>query len=354
MTASWSDACISHRDEYAEEFIHEYFGRAEGKMLWIGGAGFDPRSTHIPKMLKDAKASCRAILIREDRPRPQASLLAQADENEAALAKLFVQSKRVDVSIFSKDEQTVTGGREAVRALSQEDLTDITDIVLDMSALSVGVSFPLAKWLHTMAVATPDFPNVHIMAATSPAQDDVVTSELLDRHQLIAGFAGDLNTEASAGKTKLWLPHLAKGKEQALRVIYSGVQPDETCPILPFPAASPRIVEDLIQAFAGEVRGGWSVDRRDYLYAAENDPLDLYRTILRIDTYRQHTYEVTGGAVTLLSPLGSKVMAMGALMAALERPMPVVYVETQRYAVNGTAPPSTGVVHVWLAGSAYS
>jgi hypothetical protein len=114
------------------------------------------------------------------------------------------------------------------------------------------------------------------------------------------------------------------------------------------------MVETLIESFAAEVRDAWFVDHRDYLYAAENDPLDLYRTILRIDTLRQHTYEASGGSVTVLSPLGSKVMAMGALMAALERPLPVVYVETQRYAVDRSAPAPSGVIHVWLAGSAYN
>jgi hypothetical protein len=170
---------------------------------------------------------------------------------------------------------------------------------------------------------------------------------------MIRGFDGELDLDASNQKARLWLPHLANGKKQAMSIIYRGIRPDETCPILPFPSESPRMVENLIENFADELRDAWNVDRRDFLYAAENDPLDLYQTILRIDRSRQLTYHATGGAVTLLSPLGSKVMAIGALMAALELDLPVVYVETQRYAVGKQPPEPTGVIHVWLSGSAY-
>jgi hypothetical protein len=353
MSSSWSDGCIYHRDEEANAFINDYFGRAEGSLLWVGGAGFDPRSTYIPRLLKAAGANSRGFLIREKRPRPLAQLKAQADGHEAELTGLFGSARKVEVAIFSEDEATVTGGGDAVRQLAAEDLTGITDILLDMTTLSVGVSFPLARWLHSSAVDSEAFPNVHVLAASSDTQGGGAASELLDRYQMIRGFDGDLDLDSSHQKARLWLPHLAKGKKQAMKIIHRSIRAEETCPILPFPSESPRMVENLIESFGDELRDAWRVDRRDFLYAAENDPLDLYQTILRIDHSRQLTYEATGGAVTLLSPLGSKVMAIGALMAALERNLPVVYVETQRYAVGKAPPEPTGVVHVWLTGSAY-
>ena len=60
-----------------------------------------------------------------------------------------------------------------------------------------------------------------------------------------------------------------------------------------------------------------------------------------------------GGSLTVLSPFGSKVQSLGALMAALDREFPIMYVETLAY----TSTPSTGsegeLVHVWLHGEAY-
>lgn len=348
-----SDACIYHRDGDAMAFSHAYFGRGEAKTLWVGGAGFDPRSTHIPCLLRSAGARVSGILIREGRPRPSRQLLDQANANEDSLRRLFDEAQRMDVTIFSLDETTVIGGREAVKQLDATDMSGVTDIILDMSALSVGVSFPLANLLFQRARGRAGFPNVHIMATASAATDDAVVSELFDRFQMVLGFSAEWELDGSKKKSRLWLPHLAAGKQRALQIIRNGVLPDEICPILPFPAESPRMVERLIENFASEVRDTWGVDHRDYLYAAENDPLDLYRTILRIDTLRQDTYAASGGSITVLSPLGSKVMAIGTLMAALERPMPVVYVETQRYAVEKVAATPTGIVHVWLTGAAY-
>lgn len=349
------DACMYHRDDDTLAFIQGYFSAEDRHTLWVGGAGFDPRSTHIPRLLKMANAKVRGVMIREERPRPSAQLKAQADGHEAQLRDLFYAAEQLVIQIFSADETNVIAGREAASSLNAVDLTGITDIVLDMSALSVGVSFPLARLFYDSGRARENYPNVHIMATASTATDDaVVTSELWDRFQTIHGFSAEADLDCTHEKDKLWLPHLSYGKGRALEIIYNGIQPNETCPILPFPAAAPRAVERLIQEYATEIKDTWVVDHRDFLYAAENDPLDLYRTILRIDTMRGATYAATGGSITMLSPVGSKVMAIGALMAALERPMPVVYVETQRYTLEAAKIEAAGVVHIWLTGSAYN
>jgi len=100
----------------------------------------------------------------------------------------------------------------------------------------------------------------------------------------------------------------------------------------------------------------WAVEPRDIVYAHERDPLDLYRTILRIDGARQRVFREVGGSMTLLSPLGSKVLALGALMAALDRDFPVAYVESIDYDVRPETiekmEPRGEIVHVWLRGGA--
>lgn len=60
----------------------------------------------------------------------------------------------------------------------------------------------------------------------------------------------------------------------------------------------------------------------------------------------------------MLSPIGSKVLALGAMMAAMERDFPVVYVETLSFEVNLDGEQPSGyteddLVHVWLFGEAY-
>jgi len=60
----------------------------------------------------------------------------------------------------------------------------------------------------------------------------------------------------------------------------------------------------------------------------------------------------------VLSPLGSKLLSMGALLAALEREFPVVYVEAIAYKVDFALLEKRrqergSLVHLWLQGEAY-
>ena len=105
-----------------------------------------------------------------------------------------------------------------------------------------------------------------------------------------------------------------------------------------------------------ELEDTWTVDTRNIVYADEGDPLDLYRTILRLDDLRQRVFAETGGSMLILSPLGSKVMALGALMAALERDLPVAHVESLGYDLEASVPEQIdqpGLIHVWLEGEVY-
>ena len=101
------------------------------------------------------------------------------------------------------------------------------------------------------------------------------------------------------------------------------------------------------------------MDARDLVYADERAPIDLYRTILRMDDDRRRIFADLGGSLIVLSPLGSKVLAIGALMAALERDFTVMYVETREYSVDLNhlatvrANEPKELMHVWLRGEVY-
>jgi len=95
---------------------------------------------------------------------------------------------------------------------------------------------------------------------------------------------------------------------------------------------------------------------RDIVYADEGDPLDLYRTILRLDDLRKPVFQETGGSLLILSPVGSKVMALGALIAALERDLPVAYIEAIGCELDPSvsdASANSELLHIWLEGDAY-
>ena len=144
--------------------------------------------------------------------------------------------------------------------------------------------------------------------------------------------------------------------DKPLRRLYNFVNPDETCPILPFPAREPRLGDMLAEEYLPEFQSVWDVDTRNIVYADEADPLDLYRTILRLGDFRQQVFAESGGSMLVLSPLGSKVMALGALMAALDRNYPVAHIEAISYDLTDSVPSDIGqpdIIHIWLEGDVY-
>src|SRR5262245_34030580 len=100
MTARW-DPCVAYEGKRAEDFLRTFFEQGSRRILFVGAAGFDPRSTAVATALASTAASrMKAVFIREQRPEPSDRLLALADANEAALRALCPDVEIVPVDIF--------------------------------------------------------------------------------------------------------------------------------------------------------------------------------------------------------------------------------------------------------------
>jgi hypothetical protein len=348
------DPCVEHHGEEVRAFVAEYFGGSDRHVLLIAGAGFDPRSTAVCDCLVPATRQLRALLIQERRPEPAGDLVTRATWNIGRLTGLLPDHKIVAVDIFGTDN-AVVGGRNAANAIHRESFQGLTDVVVDVSALSVGISYPIIRYL-VQRIRRGEGPrNLHVFVSPDPALDEAIAPIASDTVAFVHGFKGGCALDSNAGAAKLWLPQLARGRRAALQRIYEFVGPHDTCPILPFPATRPRLGDELAEHFLTELESTWDVDPRNLVYAAEDDPLDLYRTLLRIDDLRRPVFKEFGGSLLVLSPMGSKVLAFGALMAALERDLPVVYLEAIGYEVTSSVVTSgeSELIHVWLEGEAY-
>jgi hypothetical protein len=353
-TRRW-DPCVAHRGSEVDGFIAEYFAPPERRVLLVAGAGFDPRSTAVASRLAGAGASVRALFIKENRPNPDRGLVERAGANTDALLGAMVERKVVAIEIFGSDG-AVTGGRNVIGVLSRQAFDEITDVVIDISALSVGTSFPIIRYFVERVERRKGPHNLHIFVAHDPKLDADIRSIPSDAPGYVHGFKGGSTLDGSSAAAKLWLPQLAAGRRGALGRLHDFVAPHDTCPILPFPATNPRLGDELAEEYITELESTWSVDTRNIVYADEGDPLDLYRTILRLDDLRKPVFAGANGSLLVLSPLGSKVMGLGALMAALERDLPVAHLEPIGYDLSTVVPmtiATPNLVHVWLEGDVY-
>lgn len=347
--------CIVHAGDEVNHFLSSYFAGPEKKIFLMTGAGFDPRACSVTGMLTSTQASVRALLIREERPDPPQRQLDRARENTRLLVGLLSESRVKPVEIFGTDN-AVVGGRAVVGVLAQQYLDDITDIVIDMSALSVGTSFPIVHYFVQGVGGGIKSRNLHLFISHSPRVDAGIHSIECDSPSYIHGFKGRATLSETADAARLWLPQLASGRRAALERLYNFVAPHDICPIIPFPASDPRLGDVLAEEYLDEFESIWSVDARNIVYAHEEDPLDLYRTILRLDDLRKPVFEGAGGSKIVLSPLGGKVMALGALLAALERNLPVAHLESIGYMVDESVMAEVerpNLIHLWLEGDVY-
>ena len=349
------DPCITHRAADVVTFINEYFSITEREVLLIAGVGFDPRSTVLATRLAEVHKLTRAIFVQENRPSASEELVERAKSNGQILTKAISNHIVEEVEIFGTDE-AVVGGRSIVRVLNRQDLSEPSDVVVDVSALSVGISFPLIRYLlQRIDQGNAQF-NLHLFVVHDPELDATIQSVSCDVPSYVHGFKGRATLDNSTRAAKLWLPQLATGRRAALNRIHDFLDPHDTCPILPFPSTDPRLGDRLAEEYLQELESVWSVDARDIVYADEADPLDLYRTILRLDDRRKPVFEEVDGSLLILSPLGSKIMAIGALMAALERDLPVAYLESIDYGLDGSVPAiseTPNLLHIWLEGDVY-
>jgi hypothetical protein len=350
------DRCINLRGVEVNDFASHYLADVDRNVMLIGGAGFDPRSTQITEMLAHSIKRITALFLREERPGLlHTALRSQADANAEKMVKLVSESEKRAISVFANDG-AVIGGREVAKVVSTLPFDSVTDVVVDLSALSKGVAFPLVRCLFESFEQQQLPISIHLMVYEDAGLDQRIVDIGCDRPSMMAGFEGAWGLDSSRDAAKLWLPQLIKRQHPVLDRLHRFLAPNDVCPILPFPADNPRLPDELIEEYRDELMSTWSVEPRDIVYAHQRDPLDLYRTILRIDSARQRVFREVGGSMTLLSPLGSKVLALGALMAALDRDFPVAYVESIDYDVKPETieemEPQGEFVHVWLRGGA--
>ena len=351
------DQCIANFGDEVTKFAQDYFADKSRKVLLIAGAGFDPRSTHVAECLVDAGTAIEAVLIKEIRPNPSPNLNDLAAKNQIDLESLLQDSEIVEIEIFGTDN-AVIGGRNVVKELHRLNFQKFTDVVVDISALSIGTSFPAIRYLTNRIDKGQKPGNLHVFVTHNPSLDTAIKDSPSNSPGYIHGFLGGASLNNSSEAARLWLPQLVPDGRSALTVLHDYVKPHDTCPIVPFPAAEPRQVDILAEEYIVELESAWSVDTRNLVYADESNPLDLYRTILRLHALRQRVFKDIGGSLMVLSPLGSKIMAIGALLAAMERNLPVAYLEAISYDYDKVQEPHQDhakhkLVHLWLEGDAY-
>lgn len=324
------------------------------KALYIGTLGFNDICLHFPSELSKCLNVDYLFLV-EERPEVSDILKTVADRNKAELESILNgQSKRFEnVRIVAEDTANVAG-RSAARVCAAA-MEGYSDVFIDASSMSRGVCFPIVRQAYLLATKLRQL-NAHLLVAGRNIVSVQATAMSNDAPHYVHGFQADMNLDHVNDAIKLWIPQLTKGAGASLGRIFSALNPDETCPILPFPAHNPRKGDMLMREYQLPLLDIWDVNLQDVIYAHESDPTDVCETITRIHLSRQEAFEnsTTRLARTILSPSGSRIGSVGMLLAALQLDLPIIYEESIGYTSSLSSVPSLArnapdhAWHIWL------
>ena len=245
-TRRW-EPCVYHQGTHADSFLRDYLAQEDRSILLIAGAGFDPRSVRVASVFPDnLRKTAQVILIREERPNAAADLIERAVRHRDQLMSAFPQAQEHSIQIFARDN-AIIGGREGARLMSNQTLAGVTDIFVDMSALSIGVAFPIIKHFIVFLSSSEDVrTNLHVIACHNPQIDDAVSSNPSDTVAPIHGFRGGWGLDENSRAAMLWMPQLARGKRHVLNRIFQMLRnvakrhrglPDLALPIIAAPSS---------------------------------------------------------------------------------------------------------------------
>jgi hypothetical protein len=368
----WSSYFVKRVDDY-RAFWTSYFLSSTKNVLVVLGMGFDPRTCHglasLTQLGGIGKRDCLAIEYNEGSDSPSREYSKLVNDNRESLKQLLPEgsSKTFRTVSFWSDDRRRRSSRNAADIFTRlSDLSSYSDVIVDVSAMPRGIYFPLiGKILYLLDTAVSVDTNLHVIVSENARLDARIREQGIDEDaSYMHGFTGTLDTEGAAETPKIWIPILGERKLEQLERIYTLVAPDEVCPILPMPSDNPRRADDLLLEYRDFLFDRLRVEPKNFIYVSEQNPFETYREIHRTVRHYNAALSTLGGCQVVVSALSSKLLSIGALLAAYELKneglgVGLAHVETQGYVIEGALDAkreldSSKLTTMWLAGDCYA
>lgn len=359
-----------------EGFWKSHFGNKSKKnVLFITSKGFDVRMNFvINKFLltyPNIELSTLVIEYHEGVSSTSMKYKKCIDDNVEELKSILSSFTRNEYSSLMVDlwrqegnDKRRIGDRNISEKIYNYDISKFSDIIIDISSLPRGIYFSLIGTLLKKIDNDEILKkiNLFVTVAENAEIDKLICEEgIEDRVKWIHGFGGELESAANQ-KPLVFFPILGEKKVNELNKIYTYLNPQELCPILPFPSKNSRrsdaLIIDYHQVLFDELR----VESQNIMYVAEQNPFEVYRTLSNaIDNYNS-SLKILGGCNAAITAFSSKLLTIGVLLTAYEKGTGVgVYnLDAQGYVIENDdiealkqLKAKSEIFLMWLNGEAY-
>jgi len=361
------------RGEKAEVFWSDYLSSEERSVLYVLGAGFDARMCMgINLILNGGSPGRRDVFLIEINHGMDNDEDVKTDlkeDNIRNLRSIFgargnISEHKIDLWREDEGVKKRVGQRRAGAVFTNNPiLTEYSDIILDISSLPRLIYYPILTSLideHSRLRSQGHILNVHVIVADDVNYDANIEQMGLDETAESAlGFSASLSQAANDRIPKIWLPVLGEGRTVHLERIQQFIIPDEVAPLVPWPSRNPRRADELLVEYHSLLFETFESEPSSIIYAPESNPFAVYRALKRAGVQYHNSLKSLGGCVTVISSLSSKLLSIGALLAAYNLkeagyPTAIVQLDGKSYSMKQSdMKPNAELYSLWIVGECY-
>lgn len=382
------DQYVFRRGTDANDLWDSLFAKRHMRLLYIAGSGFDVRAQVVMRECIDSIHNAGAIvedaeliLIDFAHYNLDEALEELTKENTRRLRDIFTSIGRVEIISYdtSTEDQEISASN-ALRLGTETVLCKVsnqTDIILDASSLPRAVYLALMTSL--LAHLIPDKEvcdalaaggvNFQVLVAEDADLDgQIMAEDPSNEIALVPGFSSAMQAESVRDWPLVLFPILGEHRVNQLQQIMKSVEipgEAEICPVLPHPSRNPRRADQLLLEYKEPLFDSRRTPTSNILYVHESQPFEAYRQLLEAMKRYRESMAILGGCRLIVSPLGSKLITLGAGLACFEmRPqdleeqygVAIPHAEPTRYVatINAIRNAQPEICALLLTGEAYA
>ena len=367
MTQRWADYVFANGTSIAPRDLMAAGSSSDSPSLYVLGVGFDPRCLVGLREFLGLDHQVAPKIMRIEMAPPgtatQPRVLRMAAEHAAEFEALTASLDVITIP-YPAVENPYSAGTVLARAMTAaEQWADVSHLIIDISSMPSTLYFPAIK----AALRASDLPagtdghfggEIQIVVCENPQMDANIRDLGVSGASFVGGFRPRGHGDADPEGPTIWVPVLGENAEPALRAIHTLLEPDDICPVLPFPAVDPRRADALVLEHQTVLFEAFNVRASDFVYSDERNPFDLYLALCRLERDYRSALETLGPTMVALSAHGSKLLSVGMLLAAYERTIPIAAAAADEYEIVpgvslGTFSEANQLCCLWLAGAPY-